>query len=172
MVVDVTRISKQPGAGMEFHFCQDFGSFASADDQLSFEGPISVDGTVMNIGEGIYEVQAKVDCTWVSECARCLEPVSVPMAVELKERFVRGADEGDDAYPFSNDSLVLDAFVRDGILLDLPTQVFCRADCKGLCPVCGQNLNNNPQCSCSGAEAGDHRLFALAALLNSDDEEV
>lgn len=172
MVIDVTGISKQPGAVKEFVFDEPFANIAYAEDQMDFEGPVHVQGTVMNIGEGVYDVEVVIDCDWISECARCLDRVSVPVTVELKERFIRDAGEEDDAYPFSNDSLILDAFVRDGILLDLPSQVFCRADCKGLCPVCGQNLNNNPQCSCSGAGLGDHRLSALAALLNSDDEEV
>ena len=70
----------------------------------------------------------------------------------------------------SNDELILldsfrmdlDALVSDDVFLSLPTKFLCREDCRGVCPTCGQNLNDGP-CSCK--KAVDPRLAGLLQLL-------
>jgi uncharacterized protein len=53
---------------------------------------------------------------------------------------------------------------REYILLEIPISPLCRPDCKGLCPICGNNLNED---TCHHEEeAGDPRLASLKALLN------
>ena len=53
--------------------------------------------------------------------------------------------------------------VRQSIILSLPTYPVCRADCRGVCPSCGKNLNQGP-CTC-GRDGRDDRWGALDALL-------
>ena len=53
--------------------------------------------------------------------------------------------------------------LRQSIILALPTYPVCRADCRGLCPTCGKNLNEGP-CTCVHEERDD-RWGALDALL-------
>jgi uncharacterized protein len=53
--------------------------------------------------------------------------------------------------------------LREQILLAMPMHLLCRPDCKGLCPNCGQNLNEGP-CQCS-TENIDPRLAVLKKLL-------
>jgi uncharacterized protein len=53
--------------------------------------------------------------------------------------------------------------VREQVLLSLPSRTLCQPDCKGLCPRCGQNLNQ-ATCNCNSAEQHDPRWKALAAL--------
>ena len=55
--------------------------------------------------------------------------------------------EGDDELrtPYLNeDNLDLTAWSRDAVALALPDKILCRADCAGLCPVCGKSLNDDP----------------------------
>ena len=59
--------------------------------------------------------------------------------------------------------LDLEEFCYDEILLSLPTKFLCDENCKGLCPTCGQDLNQG-ECSCNEKEI-DPRLAALAELL-------
>jgi uncharacterized protein len=54
--------------------------------------------------------------------------------------------------------------IREYALLEMPMQVFCREDCKGLCPTCGADLNEGP-CDCRNDE-GDERFAALKSLLD------
>lgn len=172
MTLDVKSVSGSPGESIPFDFSEDFKSIAPGEAGVAFDGPVSAAGSAVNIGEGIFEVTAVVKAKWLSECSRCLSPVSVPIKTRLCERFVKSPAPEDDSYLFADDSLDLNLFVRDGLLLALPSQVLCGPSCRGFCPKCGQNLNINSHCSCGGAPLADPRLAALSALLNDDDEEV
>jgi len=107
------------------------------------------------------------------QCARCLEPVpqDVKREFELLYRPL-GADAGRDELSvtdaeaeigyYQGDGLALEDVLREQILLALPLKVTCRVDCKGLCPQCGKNLNQE-QCSCS-TDVEDPRWAALKDL--------
>ena len=104
------------------------------------------------------------------QCARCLEPVAqdIRRDFELLYRPL-GADAGRDELSvtdaeaeigyYQGEGLLLEDVLREQVLLALPIKVTCREDCKGLCPHCGKNLNQE-QCSCS-VELEDPRWAAL-----------
>jgi uncharacterized protein len=104
------------------------------------------------------------------QCARCLEPLrqDVKRDFELLYRPL-GADAGRDELSvtdaeaeigyYQGEGLLLEDVLREQVLLALPLKVTCREDCKGLCPQCGKNLNQE-QCSCS-TEVEDPRWAAL-----------
>lgn len=104
------------------------------------------------------------------QCARCLEPLrqDVKRDFELLYRPL-GADAGRDELSvtdaeaeigyYQGNGLLLEDVLREQVLLALPLKVTCREDCKGLCPQCGKNLNQE-QCSCS-IEVEDPRWAAL-----------
>lgn len=172
MKLDITPISKQPGESLPFQFVTGWSEIGSEEDAV-FEDGIEVSGRAVNVGEGIYEVTAHVRAVYEGECARCLAPVQVPLEFDLCERFVRaGSEQNEEWYPFANDALALDDFVRDGLLLQAPLRVLCKPDCKGLCPVCGCNLNETPHCSCEENARPTGPMAALAALFNDEEEEV
>ncbi len=106
-------------------------------------------------------------------CARCLEPVKVPLEGDFDLIFrpeAADADPGERAITpdeteigyYQESGLSLEDVVREQVLLSLPSRTLCTADCKGLCPRCGQNLNQ-AKCSCDEAPA-DPRWNALAGL--------
>lgn len=72
-------------------------------------------------------------------------------------------DESEDIYPFVEGGAFIDieALLRDTMAEGLPLQVLCRPDCKGLCPQCGANLNDDPD---HHHEVIDDRFTALAEL--------
>jgi len=172
MILDIMPISHSPGESIPFEFHEAFDRISPGEDDIRFAGLVNVSGRAVNIGEGVFEVTASADADWLSECSRCLAPIAVHVKTRLCERFVKTPAPDDDAYQFTGDSLDLDLFVRDGILLALPSQALCSPSCRGLCPKCGQNLNINPHCSCEGSLSSNPRMAALSALLNDDDEEV
>lgn len=106
-------------------------------------------------------------------CARCLEPVQVPLEGDFDLIFRPNSastatgehaitpDETEIGY-YQDSGLLLEDVVREQVLLSLPSRTLCMADCKGLCPRCGQNLNQ-AKCSCDPA-AADPRWNALAGL--------
>ncbi|WEV72668.1 DUF177 domain-containing protein [Bifidobacterium sp. ESL0790] len=72
-------------------------------------------------------------------------------------------DESEDAYPLSHDGGFADieALLRDTLVENLPLQPLCKPDCKGLCPQCGVNLNDNPG---HHHDVVDNRFASLAGL--------
>ena len=91
-------------------------------------------------------------------CARCLEPVHQPLQGEFDLIFrpqAVDADPGEHAITteeteigyYEESGLLLEDVVREQVLLSLPGRTLCTPDCKGLCPRCGQNLNQ-ATCAC------------------------
>lgn len=106
-------------------------------------------------------------------CARCVDPVEHvltgdfdlifrPLGVDTgsAERAI-STSETEIGY-YEGDGLVLEDVLREQVLLSLPARTLCRADCKGLCPHCGQNLNAEA-CACEETTS-DSRWSALSDL--------
>lgn len=82
--------------------------------------------------------------TLTAPCSRCLQNVSLERTVDFDERFLpenRRDEEEDEALIYKRDKIDLTQFINELILTDMPYTVLCKDDCKGLCPECGQNLN-------------------------------
>jgi len=112
-------------------------------------------------------VQGRLETNVLTECARCLTSVFFPVAFDLEELF---------SYPPSTSTvysveetgfLDLAPLVREEAILAVPMGVLCRPDCAGLCPECGQNLNEGT-CNCQ-RETLDPRLAILRTRLEHDD---
>jgi uncharacterized protein len=76
---------------------------------------------------------------------RCLEPAAPKFDVDAREVDQPNMGEDlDSPYVSEDEQLDVRGWVRDAFALALPAQVLCRADCAGLCPRCGANLNEEP----------------------------
>jgi len=107
-------------------------------------------------------------------CDRCLTPFTQSLEIELEDEFKPSIDIAsgaslpttpDDEANLIDDHHVLDLseVVRQRILLGQPLHALCNEDCHGLCPSCGQNLNDGA-CECIEPE-GDPRWATLRELL-------
>jgi uncharacterized protein len=116
-------------------------------------GPVRL----MHTNAGIL-VNGRLQAQITVACARCLEPVIVPLIVTMEEVFTPTIDilTGKSVTPEEEDQalwidehhiLDLSEVTRQGVLLAVPMSTVCREDCRGLCPTCGQNLNQT-QCAC------------------------
>jgi len=94
-------------------------------------------------------------------CARCLEPILQDVTREFDLLYrPQGADAGRDEMSvtdaeaeisyYEGEGVLLDDVVREQVLLAVPLKVTCREDCRGLCPHCGKNLNQE-KCLCAVA---------------------
>jgi uncharacterized protein len=146
-------------------------AFSLAGDSYSVQPepvPVRLDIS-RTMGDG-YALRLRFEASLVGPCMRCLEPAAPTFTVDAREvsqpneaRAVfgrahpRGRDQNphggrakqeDDASdeltsPYVTDGVLdLRAWARDALALSVPANVLCRADCAGLCPVCGVNLND------------------------------
>jgi uncharacterized protein len=92
-------------------------------------------------------------------CRRCLEPVVAGIDEEVGLLYRAGMEVGDDEpadvlpLPRSG-TLDLTGPLREHVLLAVPKYVYCREECRGLCPQCGANLNQ-AVCGCISEEFDD-----------------
>ncbi|MVA77125.1 DUF177 domain-containing protein [Auraticoccus sp. F435] len=123
--------------------------------------PVSLDLRLESAGDGVL-VTGTVEVTVAGECARCLTAISERSELELMELFLYPEREPDDeeASRLEGDLLDLEPLLRDTVVLDLPFTPLCREDCAGLCPLCGQDLNADPEHD--HGEQTDSRWGALA----------
>jgi uncharacterized protein len=104
-------------------------------------------------------LQGELTTTLELPCARCLEPVVQDVARDFEllyrplgtdaghEELSVTAAEAEIGY-YTGDGLQLEDVLREQVLLAVPLKVVCREECKGLCPICGKNRNNE-SCSCA-----------------------
>lgn len=116
-------------------------------------------------------LEGRLNATVDQQCARCLRPVRSPITTRFaeqyyaKERVETGAPMPKaprDAKTIGTDFLVdLTPLFREEVILATPQAPLCRPDCRGLCPVCGADLNDSPH----GHEVqADDRWAELAKL--------
>lgn len=107
------------------------------------------------------------------ECVRCLTTVDAPIEVPFEELFVLASNplaENPDNKDYIIDEggiIDLTPIMREEGIVAVPIQVLCQQECKGLCPVCGQNLNEG-SCDCDPDDI-DPRMASLRSLLNKDE---
>ncbi|MBI4124783.1 MAG: DUF177 domain-containing protein [Deltaproteobacteria bacterium] len=129
--------------------------------------------SLLRIGENI-DCEGRVECDCHPTCCRCLKvfhhhldvPVHQILAplyeserqlkLEQKEEVELVKEDLEFAY-YENDRFDLGDMVREQIILSLPLQPLCQEACKGLCPVCGKNLNEGP-CQCKARDVQTRRI--------------
>ena len=113
----------------------------------------SVSGVLENRA-GVLMLKYQLRCTPSLECDRCLSPVALPVEEEFFHIIVtEAASERNDAeYLLAPDAMLnLAEVVMTDLRLSMPSKTLCSPDCKGLCPSCGQNLNER-LCGCESAD--------------------
>jgi uncharacterized protein len=88
-----------------------------------------------------WALRLRYDVELSGPCMRCLEAARSTVSVDAREVDQPGGGEDLESPYLDRDELDLGAWARDSLALALPTQILCRADCKGLCAICGENLN-------------------------------
>jgi uncharacterized protein len=113
-------------------------------------------------------VQVKMQATLLTECVRCLTSYAQPLCIDFAELYAfNNKSVTDSGLMLPDDAHInLTPLVREYMLLDVPIKPVCSLDCKGLCPVCGENLNEK-DCG-HRPEDTDPRLAVLRSLLNKD----
>lgn len=115
--------------------------------QARFDSQVTFDFD-WRYSNGAVEVIGDIDITILAMCDRCGDEGKYSFTFSLDEVFLPVGENDEDCYNYSGTRLDLTQAVIDNILLNLPTSIVCRQDCKGLCPRCGSNLNKD-KCNCT-----------------------
>lgn len=120
-----------------------------------------------NAGKDIASWEFQTEIVLGIPCDRCLKEVDYPVAVKVMEEVdFEHLDKTDGEFSYLEDkTLDLDVLIFDEVVPKLPSKLLCKEDCKGLCPVCGTNLNEK-ECGCDRTVA-DPRMAAIQDIFKN-----
>ena len=169
MIVDLTAIE---GSSLPFELTVSRSEIDLEESSVTLTSDLQAAGNVVKHAAQI-DVTGRIAGTAEIECTRCLGSIPQELAIEFavsfvapehfaadKEREVSADDLDTDI--LEGEHLDLKEVAREQILLNLPEQMFCKPDCKGLCPKCGAD-RNLIDCKCDQDET-DPRWEALKNL--------
>ncbi|MEA2066283.1 MAG: DUF177 domain-containing protein [Thermotogota bacterium] len=153
-------------------------SFENIYPEIRCDEPIYVDVFLYKEKNSVI-VSGTVKTKVIEKCARCLKDVIVPIngtveAVYLPARkFFKEVDSGasedlENTLPLDSDILDLSERVLEAIIVEIPFKVLCSENCRGLCPICGINLNENPDHNCEQKNESNDKWHKLLSDLKEN----
>lgn len=137
--------------------------------KIKLSKPIQLEGT-LEIGRNSIYLSGILTTQVIIPCDRCLSDVIYPIKAEVAESFGQNHLEDDEEEkPIVDSEIDLSSTVVETILLSLPMKVLCDEHCKGICMVCGQNLNEQ-SCDCD-LEYTDPRLEKFKSLFQTNTQD-
>ena len=146
MRLDLTELLAH--AGRRFPIRLESSSPVALADDLVTLVALRVEGEAF-IQLGILYLEVAIRAQLEQPCGRCLAPVSG--SLELHETFELSIPPGVDSIDLSSE-------ITDLVISAVDPNVLCRPDCRGLCPVCGADLNQSPDHHCSEPESDRRTL--------------
>ncbi|MGZ4312731.1 MAG: YceD family protein [Solirubrobacteraceae bacterium] len=139
---DLGGLRLTSGEGRRLDLCVGIDPFELAGERYTVEPsvvPVHLD--VSRTTGGGYALRLRFEATLNGPCMRCLSPAQPVFEVIAREVSQPGEGEELESPYVQGGILDLKAWARDALALTLPTQVLCRSECAGLCPICGVDLN-------------------------------
>ena len=173
MKIDLANIAGTPGARGRYSISE---NVAQTED-FACVGPVTGELQVENTGS-LLLLRGELRATLRLACVRCLGAFERLATIVVEEEFSAEQTEADietmdrdepETSAMSDFVLDVSEFVRQQIHVNVPMASICREDCRGICPVCGRNLNEKT-CDCA-AESADSRWAKLGDLLQSRPEQ-
>lgn len=180
MFIDVRRV---PLEGQPVDLDLPAERFAASGD-LHLVGRVQLHGRLDRANELAFRLRAALEAGIELACVRCLDAFTLPVHENLDLLYLphsanvakapatgeaeeegRLKDEDLSVGFYRDERIDLGLMVWEQVYLSLPMKPLCRGDCRGLCPVCGTNLNTS-SCDCT-RDTVDPRLASLKALLKS-----
>ena len=133
---------------------------------------VNVEGTVTK-NDDVYCFDGKLIVDLILSCDRCLNDVAHCITCNIHEEFTDNLEKAEvseyDMYFFEGKDFDLVDAIGTNLLLHMPLKVVCNDDCKGLCCICGQDLNTGT-CNCDENAALANSKFSSLRSLFQDKE--
>lgn len=146
MKLDLRRIFNISGAKQEFE-CEIPMSELERCKGYDFSGPVKVSGEFYNRADVVH-MDYSVKFTLNIVCDRCLKELQREYTYDFLHIVVNSVNkDNDDFIVTGNYRVDVNEIALSDLLLELPTKLLCKDNCKGLCSICGCDLNES-ECNC------------------------
>ena len=164
MLFELKSVFQNEGEEKQVNYKLDIADI-DIDGVFPFRTPIDVTATAKNRAS-LVSLTIRACFSYSRSCDRCSTDFTREMDLLFEHKLAQTlVDDGNDDYIETPDfKLELDDIVVSDILLSLPQKNLCKDDCKGLCQICGKNLNEG-DCSCDKREI-DPRLEMLKQFMD------
>ena len=178
MLVNLSDVFSSEGKKLDVSVELEMERFRSrlGDFFIREKNPVQL--SLTNNGVGKAKIEGTVKLIFDTSCDRCLTEVPTILTLEFEREVTspdittdssEEEDREDDSIGFMEGyQLNVETFVYNEILLNWPLKILCKDDCKGICKVCGQNLNEG-ECGCDSF-VPDPRMAAIQDIFNANKE--
>ena len=173
MLVNLSDVLTSEGRQMSMEVPLEMTSFKSGAGSFEITEKTPVSFMFSNLEPQKARVKGNVKMTFRTNCDRCL--AEVPTILDLTfDRIVISPEMGeededaDDLSFMEGYQLNVETFVYNEIIGNWPAKILCKEDCRGICPVCGQNLNER-DCGCD-TFVPDPRMAVIQDIFKGDKE--
>jgi DUF177 domain-containing protein len=181
--VPVTNLMRKVFTRERLTACLDIGVSERGLQERGDRGDLKLELWLESCPDGI-RVKGRIMGNVTMECTRCLEEYRQDLDIGVDEFYRRPglavvSDEGrrplsgaeipeEDEYVIAEGVIDLNLLVNDAVMLSLPIRHLCEENCRGLCQICGMNLNLD-DCGCVREDI-DPRLEVLKTLLDRKED--
>ena len=171
MVISLSELMNVPDGVLQESVPVGLASFEYQGENYSFLKKENVELTVQNLGERKIRIELVGAVALAVPCDRCLKEVSVPVDISMSAEFDFSGSNEESVLDLNETNYIdgyeldVDKLVYEEILLGFPMKVLCKEDCKGICKVCGADLNEG-ECDCDRTEL-DPRMSVIRDIFNN-----
>jgi DUF177 domain-containing protein len=164
-VIDLSRLSLSHGEGMRLDLPVRLDSLEMGGQTYAAKPGTVTARLDLSRPSGGHAFRLRFPLRIDGPCMRCLEAATVEAEVDAREVDQADSDDEELRSPYvSGDELDVGRWAHDAAVLAVPARVLCRPDCAGLCPVCGESLNNANPSDHEHDSGTDPRLAKLKDL--------
>jgi uncharacterized protein len=163
--IDISELKDDLGASMDVSFRESMEPLLLGGTEIPFQGPVCAELSILNEGN-CFSLYGSVHANAILTCSRCLKPLVFPLNGNVEARYCEEQEEpaGDEELlPLEGSKIDIIPALREALILAMPVKIICSESCKGLCSICGKDLNQG-DCDCQVQEI-DSRLIVLKELL-------
>lgn len=168
MKIDLKKLFEGQKNTIDIEVQEPYRNFNYYNEEISFSKPVVFKGQAYRVNHEVF-LKGIVEGVLLLKCHRCLAPFEHTIAYHIHEKLtVRNHEqtEEDDLFSVEEYMLNISDIIENSLVLAFPMKVVCDENCKGLCLVCGTDLNES-SCQCEKSEI-DPRLLKLKDLLQQD----
>ncbi len=177
MLINLSDVFNTPGKVLEVKVEPELAAYDGGygEYELETSEPIVFKFSCTDKGKAF--ISGNVRMSFQGSCDRCLKEVSIPLDFNIErecaspEFKAEEEDDDEELHSFMEGySIDTETLLHDEITVNWPVKILCREDCKGLCPVCGHDLNEG-DCGCD-TFVPDPRMAAIFDKLKDSTKEV
>lgn len=164
MILDLSKLIKR--VEQQYTVCPEFSIYKTnyGEYEILHKEPFTL--KITKLEDDKIHIEGKVNLTLGIPCDRCLEVVEKDISFDIsKDIDFNNEDVEEDLTYIEGHNIDIDEMLYPEIFLNLPSKVLCSDDCKGICRVCGKNLNQD-ECGCDTFVA-DPRMAAISDIFKN-----